>query len=81
MAVVTEEVAAGATVCVQSPAGSVNVVAREAIPAGHKIAVRNVACASPVRKYGERIGVALRDIHTGDHVHLHNLAGERVKAS
>ncbi|MFI9756524.1 UxaA family hydrolase [Streptomyces sp. NPDC051963] len=49
------------------------VAALDDIPAGHKIAVRAIAKNAPVRKYGEVIGVALRDIPPGSHVHLHNL--------
>jgi altronate hydrolase len=43
------------------------------IPAGHKVAVRAIAESAPVHKYGEVIGVSLRDIPPGSHVHLHNL--------
>ncbi|MFE4369778.1 UxaA family hydrolase [Streptomyces sp. NPDC056835] len=49
------------------------VAAIDDIPAGHKVAVRAVAESAPVHKYGEVIGVALRDIPPGAHVHLHNL--------
>jgi altronate hydrolase len=44
------------------------------IPAGHKIAVRAVAKAQPVRRYNQIIGFATRDIAAGDHVHVHNIA-------
>src|SRR5262249_44172643 len=44
------------------------------IPAGHKVAVRRVADADPVRKYGQIIGFARGEIQRGDHVHTHNLA-------
>ncbi|MGN6702133.1 MAG: UxaA family hydrolase [Burkholderiaceae bacterium] len=44
------------------------------VPAGHKVAVRAVAAGSPVRRYGQIIGVASRDIAAGQHVHVHNLA-------
>ncbi|MEV6924801.1 altronate dehydratase family protein [Dactylosporangium sp. NPDC051485] len=47
--------------------------AADDIPAGHKVAVRAVAAGAPVRKYGEVIGTARRDIAPGAHVHLHNL--------
>lgn len=46
---------------------------REAIPAGHKIALKPIAAGQPVRKYGQVIGVALSDIAAGDWVHVHNL--------
>ena len=49
------------------------VAASDDIPAAHKVAVRAIAAGTPVRKYGEVIGVALCDIPAGAHVHQHNL--------
>ena len=49
------------------------VAAIDAIPAGHKVAVRPIAAGEPVHKYGEVIGIARHDIPPGSHVHLHNL--------
>ena len=49
------------------------------ILAGHKIAARAVATGEPVLKYSEKIGLAIQDIAVGDHVHMHNLASDRVK--
>ena len=46
----------------------------EAVPAGHKVALRAVRRGDPVRKYGWPIGRARCDIHPGEHVHVHNLA-------
>jgi len=43
------------------------------LPAGHKVAVHAITEGAPVHKYGEVIGIALRDIPPGAHVHLHNL--------
>ena len=51
-----------------------NVRAVVTIPAGHKLAVRDVAKAQPVRRYNQIIGFATRDIKAGEHVHVHNLA-------
>jgi len=51
-----------------------NVRALVTIPAGHKIAVRRVAKGKPVHRYNQIIGFATRDIDSGDHVHVHNLA-------
>ena len=50
-----------------------NVRAIVTIPAGHKIAVRAVPKAQPVRRYNQIIGFATRDIAAGDHVHVHNI--------
>ncbi len=47
--------------------------AREEIPAGHKIALREIKSGGVVRKYGFAIGVATRDIAPGEHVHEHNV--------
>ncbi len=44
------------------------------IPQYHKLAVRDIKKAEPLRKYGEIIGEATQDIPCGSHVHEHNLA-------
>lgn len=43
------------------------------VPLGHKIALRAVPAGQPVRRYGQIIGFATKDIAAGQHVHLHNL--------
>ena len=53
-----------------------DVAAREAIPAGHKVALRAIAAGDSVRKFGHVIGRATRAIAAGEHVHVHNLAFE-----
>ncbi len=50
------------------------VTARDIIPSGHKIATAAIPLGSPVRKYGQVIGVATADIAAGAHVHVQNLA-------
>jgi altronate hydrolase len=49
------------------------VVASEEIPAGHKMAVADIAEGTPVIKYGYRIGNAKEDIKTGSWIHTHNV--------
>lgn len=46
---------------------------RQAIPAGHKLALRSLSTGAPVRRYGQVIGFASCAIAAGDHVHSHNL--------
>jgi len=46
---------------------------RDHIPAGHKIATEKIAKGAFIRKYGQIIGAASRDIHPGEHVHTHNV--------
>src|SRR2546421_355349 len=63
---------------VEIPTGTLvtkeNVRAIVTIPAGHKIAVRDIAQAQPVRRYHQIIGFATRAIKAGEHVHVHNVA-------
>lgn len=54
--------------------GDEAVVARDAIAAGHKLALQPIAAGARVLKYGQTIGVATRDIAAGEHVHVHNVA-------
>jgi altronate hydrolase len=54
--------------------GSLAVTSRRDIPAGHKIALHNIADRAPVKKYGQVIGFAKGAIGPGEHVHVHNLA-------
>ena len=49
------------------------VVAREDIPAGHKMAVAEIEEGTPVIKYGYRIGIAKEVIKAGDWIHTHNV--------
>ncbi|TYO75905.1 altronate dehydratase [Pseudomonas sp. CK-NBRI-02] len=47
---------------------------RELIPAGHKVAARDLEAGQPLRRYGQIIGFASQAIEAGEHVHVHNLA-------
>lgn len=49
----------------------------EPVPLGHKIALRDIAQGEQVVKYGVAIGRATRPIRAGEHVHVHNVKGER----
>jgi altronate hydrolase len=51
-----------------------DIVVKQTIPSGHKIAVAPIAAGEVVRRYGQIIGFAKRSIAPGDHVHLHNLS-------
>jgi len=63
---------------VELPAGTElikeKVRASIAVPAGHKVATRDIAQGAPVRRYNQIIGFATRPIRAGEHVHVHNLA-------
>jgi altronate dehydratase len=50
---------------------------REAVPSGHKIALRTIRAGEAVIKYGSPIGLATAEIAPGSHVHTHNVASTR----
>ena len=49
------------------------ITALETIPAGHKMALANIAAGEGVMKYGSCIGNAQTDIKAGQWVHTHNV--------
>jgi altronate dehydratase len=57
--------------------GAVQVAVGEAIPRGHKVAIRFIRSGEPVVKYGSPIGIATADIAPGTHVHTHNVSSTR----
>lgn len=62
---------------VQNGGGDISLEAVDRIPLGHKIALRDIPQGEQVIKYGTAIGRATQDIRAGQHVHVHNLKGER----
>ncbi|MBM4412453.1 MAG: altronate dehydratase [Chloroflexi bacterium] len=54
--------------------GTLVVKTTSAINAGHKVAIRQIRAGEVVRRYGQIIGFAQKDIHPGDHIHTHNLS-------
>ncbi|HEV8347578.1 MAG TPA: UxaA family hydrolase [Vicinamibacterales bacterium] len=73
VATALEPLEAGRSVTVRNT----TVVAAEAIPRGHKIALRAIPAGDAVIKYGSPIGTASCDIAPGAHVHTHNVASAR----
>ena len=77
--VALQPIAAGTEISV--PAGmegkearpACKVTALEDIPAGHKMAIRDIKKGEDVIKYGYRIGRAKEDIKAGNWIHTHNL--------
>ena len=66
VAVVLRDMAAGEAVDV----GGERIVLRDAVPTGHKFAVRNVSEGEPVRRYRAVIGLATRPIAVGEPAEL-----------
>jgi altronate dehydratase small subunit len=77
VATVLRPIAAGETICVSSGNSEMSIVAPEAIPLCHKIALAPHAPGAPILKYGEIIGEARIAIDAGQHVHVHNLRTRR----
>lgn len=62
----------------QLSVGPARLVARNDIPAGHKIALMDIDSSQPLRRYGQIIGFAKVPIRAGEHVHSHNLGLREV---
>ncbi len=70
VAIAKREIPAGAIL--EDAGGRIEV--RQDIKPGHKVARRARSTGDEVRRYGQVIGFATRDITIGDHVHTQNLA-------
>jgi (2R)-sulfolactate sulfo-lyase subunit alpha len=57
--------------------GSVTLKARQPIPIGHKVAVRDMAPGDAAIKYGIDIGRVIEPIAAGEHAHVHNIKTRR----
>jgi (2R)-sulfolactate sulfo-lyase subunit alpha len=77
--VVVEGVKAGAELngWVMDDDRRVNLVARQDIPIGHKIALADMAVGATVLKYGVDIGKVVAPIQAGQHAHVHNIKTKR----
>ena len=75
VAVARVALAAGTELSVEG----VRLVTREAIPAGHKIALGDIRPGELVERYGQGIGRASQAIAAGQHVHTHNLSFEEMQ--
>ena len=77
--VVVEGLAAGtAMLCVVTKDDSdFRLTLRDAVPIGHKVALRDLAAGDTAIKYGEDIGRIVAPVAAGGHVHVHNLKTKR----
>ncbi len=51
--------------------------ARDSIPLGHKIALKDFEKGQDVIKYGVPVGITTQSIVSGQHVHVHNVKSKR----
>ena len=78
VATVLSSVESGTTIAVLvNGEASLEVKTVEAIPSGHKVSLQDISRGAAVVKWGEKIGVATKDIRRGEHVHIHNVESER----
>jgi hypothetical protein len=57
---------------------ALNLTIQNRIPRGHKVATKAISKDEGIIKYGERMGHATSDIQIGEHVHTHNVLGDRL---
>ena len=77
--VVVEELKAGTKMLcvVTADDSSFELEAREDVPIGHKIALKDLKSGDTAIKYGTDIGRFVADVSEGRHVHVHNLKTKR----
>jgi (2R)-sulfolactate sulfo-lyase subunit alpha len=77
--VVTEGVKAGMTLngWIMDEDKSTQVVARQDIPIGHKVALKDMSPGDTVWKYGIDMGKVVAPIQAGEHAHVHNIKTKR----
>jgi (2R)-sulfolactate sulfo-lyase subunit alpha len=56
---------------------TIKLKALDAVPLGHKIALKDIKTGDTVLKYGHDVGRAVAEIGKGRHVHVHNLKTKR----
>jgi altronate dehydratase small subunit len=67
----------GETVTVLRDNKELQVKIKDNIKFGHKFALTAIAAGEEVLKYGEPIGIAGKDIASGQHVHTQNVESQR----
>ena len=57
--------------------GDLKIEIRDDVPLGHKVALIDINAGASIIEYGVVIGLATKNISTGQQVHVHNLKGQR----
>ncbi len=55
----------------------IDVQARQDIPIGHKVALKDMAPGDTVLKYGIDMGKVVAPVKAGEHAHVHNIKTKR----
>ena len=56
---------------------TMEIQARQDIPIGHKVALKDMAVGDTVLKYGIDMGKVVAPIEAGQHAHVHNIKTKR----
>ena len=56
---------------------TIQIHAKQDIPIGHKVALKDMAVGDTVIKYGVDIGRVVQPIRKGEHAHVHNIKTKR----
>jgi len=77
--VVVEGVTAGTAMTgwIMDADRTIDVAARQDIPIGHKVALKDMAAGDTVVKYGIDMGKVVAPIRKGEHAHVHNIKTKR----
>ncbi len=75
VAIARVSIAAGAELEIDD----LRLTARQEIPTGHKIALRDIAPGEMIHRYSHAIGRARIPIRAGEHIHTHNLGFEELE--
>jgi (2R)-sulfolactate sulfo-lyase subunit alpha len=77
--VVVEGVKAGMdlTAWIMDEDRTISLKARQDIPIGHKVALKDMATGQTVLKYGTDMGKVVAPIKAGEHAHVHNIKTKR----
>jgi (2R)-sulfolactate sulfo-lyase subunit alpha len=76
---VVEGIQAGAklTAWVMDDDSTIDIIALQDIPMGHKIAMKDMQVGDTVLKYGVDIGKVVVAAKVGEHAHVHNIKTKR----
>ena len=77
MATAVCQLESGHSITIKNGADNTDIILTEAIPFGHKFALRDIEPGEKIIKYGEIIGEATAKIKVGEYVHIHNVEGLR----
>jgi len=77
--VVVEDVKAGMDLnaWIMDEDRTITLKARQDIPIGHKVALKDMATGDTVLKYGIDMGKVVAPIKAGEHAHVHNIKTKR----